>query len=136
MMGAILLGVTLLCGAGQDAAGGENLPYDPGSVETIRGRVARVDRIAHPTGSGLHLILRTDAGEDVPVALGPAHFVERAFPIGAGDHIEITGARVVRGKRTFVASEVKKDGRVLRLRDRYGVPVWKHGGTPASASTR
>jgi len=138
MIGAVLVGLTLLCAAGRRApaaADVEMLPYDPGSVETVRGRVVRIVRIVHPTGTGVHLMLRTEAGDDLPVALGPIRFVERAFPIRVGDEIEITGARVVRGKPAFMASEVKKDDQIPRLRDRYGVPVWEHGGERRSIGT-
>jgi hypothetical protein len=131
MIGTIVVCVSLRW----TAAAIEKPPYDPASVETVRGAVVRVVRIAHPTGIGVHLVRRTDAGEDVPVALGPARFVERAFPIRPGDGVEITSARVVPGKPTFVASEVRKGNQVLRLRDRYGVPLWQHGAARRSTGT-
>src|SRR5690242_16056947 len=138
MISTALVRATLLwimAGRALAAGGGETFPYEPASVETVRGQVVRLERIAHPTGAAVHLVLRTDAGDDLPVALGPARFVERAFPIRAGDRVEVTGARVVRGKPPFVASEVKKGGQVLRLRDRYGVPVWRHGRGRRTAGT-
>jgi hypothetical protein len=101
--------------------------YDPASVETVRGEVTRVETVEHPGGPGIHLVLRTDGADTLAVAIGPARLVGRRFAIIAGDRVEITGFRVVRGKPTLLATEVKKDGRVLRLRDRHGVPVWRDG---------
>ena len=100
---------------------------DPASIETVRGEVMRVEAVEHPGGRGIHLVLKTDSEETLPVALGPALFVERRLPITPGDRLEVTGFRVIRGKPALIASEVKKDGRVLRLRDRQGVPVWSRG---------
>ena len=101
-------------------------PYDPGSLETVRGEVVRVERI--PSASGrrsLRLVLRTDDGACVPVALGPARVAERqAFTLVAGERVDVTGWRVVRSKPPLAASEVRKDGATLRLRDAHGRPVW------------
>jgi hypothetical protein len=133
MLGAAIVGVLLVYVSSGPARGTETLSYDPASIETVRGDVVRVVTIAHPTGTGVHLIVRTEAGEDVAVALGPVQVVERAFRIRPGDRVDITGARVVRGKPTLVACELKKGEQVLRLRDRYGVPLWKQRASATTA---
>jgi len=101
-------------------------PYDPGRLETLRGEVVRIERVPNASGRrSLRLVLRTDDGACVPVALGPARVAERqAFTLVAGERVEVTGWRVVRSKPPLAASEVRKDGATLRLRDAHGRPVW------------
>ena len=105
--------------------------YDPGSVETVKGVVVRVERT--PTAAGtpyVHMVLRTDAGDEVPVALGPASVVERRINIRAGDRVVVTGARVVRSKPALIACEVRVRRRVVHLRDRHGRPLWTDPAVP------
>jgi hypothetical protein len=113
--------------------------YDPGTVETLSGEVTRVDKV--PSASGrrwMRLILRTDTGDSVPVALGPAWVVDRqALSIRSGDRIDVTGWRVVRSKPALVAAEVRKGDATLRLRDAYGAALWANpdDACPESEST-
>jgi len=100
-------------------------PYDPGALESVSGDVTRVDRIPQAGGGpGMHLVMRTDAGDHVSVALGPLWVAER-YGIAVGDRLEVIGWRVVRGKTALVAAEVKRGHRVIRLRDREGTPLWR-----------
>jgi hypothetical protein len=100
-------------------------PYDPGALESVSGDVTRVDRIPEAGGGpGMHLVVRTDAGDHVSVALGPLWVADR-YGIAVGDRLEVTGWRVVRGKPALVAAEVKRAGRVIRLRNREGTPLWR-----------
>ena len=101
-------------------------PYDPGRLETVRGQVVRVERIPNASGRrSLRLVLRTDDGACVPIALGPAWVAERqAFTLAAGERVDVSGWRVVRSKPPLAAAEVRKDGATLRLRDAHGRPVW------------
>jgi len=99
--------------------------YDPGSIETVSGEVASVERQAQPGGPrGVHVLLRTDAGDVFSVALGPMWVVD-PYRLRVGDRVDVTGWRVVRGKRAMVAAEVKRGDRVLRLRNRDGAPLWR-----------
>ncbi len=101
--------------------------YDPSAVETLAGSVAWVERVpsAHGRSREMNLVLKTDAGETIGVVLGPEWVVERTpVRIVPGDRIQVTGVRVVRGKPTLLAAEVRKGDEVLKLRDRRGVPVW------------
>jgi hypothetical protein len=101
--------------------------YDPKTVETIKGSVVRVDRVAPMKGmaAGLHVTIKTDA-ETISVHLGPTWYLENQdVKIQPGDLVEVKGSRVtVAGKPALIAAEVKKGDETLRLRDETGVPVW------------
>jgi hypothetical protein len=102
--------------------------YDPNTVETVGGEVAKVNRIPHRRGrsDSVHLILKTDK-EEIPVHLGPSWYLDKQdVKIGQNDKIEVTGSRVTtkRGKQVILAAEVKKDTALLKLRDEDGVPAW------------
>lgn len=110
---------------------GEGTPYnrlyDVKTVETISGEVASADRIKPMRGMswGVHLKLKTEK-ETIPVHLGPAWFVENQdIKIEPKDTVEVKGSRVtVDGKPAMIASEVKKGGQTLVLRDENGTPAW------------
>jgi hypothetical protein len=101
--------------------------YDPKTVETISGEVAKVNRIAHRRGKGegIHLILKTDK-EEIFVHLGPSRYLDKQdVKIGQNDKVEVKGSRVTfQGKPVFLAAEVKKGDALLKLRDENGVPAW------------
>ena len=118
----VLVGLAFVA-ASPVARGAER--YDPGSVETVSGEVASVERQAQPGGPrGVHVLLRTDAGDVFSVALGPMWVVD-PYRLRVGDRVDVTGWRVVRGKRAMVAAEVKRGDRVMRLRNREGAPLWR-----------
>jgi hypothetical protein len=99
--------------------------YDPGSLETVAGEVTRIERLPQAGGGrGMHLVLRTDAGDHVSVALAPLWVAER-YGIRVGEPLQVTGWRVVRGKSALVAAELKRGDRVVRLRTREGAPLWR-----------
>ncbi|MBW2085848.1 MAG: hypothetical protein JRI54_07460 [Deltaproteobacteria bacterium] len=116
--------------------------YDPATVETVKGRVERVD-IENSDGKGhseAHLILRTNQ-ETISVSLGPAWYYERqALKIEAGDQVEIKGSRLTRNeKRAIIAAEVRKDEEILVLRDSTGRPGWagwRAGNKPNATAPR
>jgi hypothetical protein len=59
------------------------------------------------------------------VRLGPTGFLKQhQFGIREGDAITITGYRVSAGDDLLVATEITKEGKILRLRDSRGRPVW------------
>ncbi|MCX7914132.1 MAG: hypothetical protein N2511_06060 [Thermodesulfovibrionales bacterium] len=103
--------------------------YDPTKVETISGKVLSTDRtvpnIKGITTPGIHLQLKTEK-ETITVHLGPAWYIERQdIKIGVGDSIEVKGSPVsIEGQPAIIAAEVRKDDKVLILRDSTGFPVW------------
>jgi len=105
--------------------------YDPQTVTTVKGEVENPGsyglkgwRIA-PGMETQGLILRTDK-ESFTVDLGPAWFVSKKnFHIKAGDILEVTGSKITRDdKAIMLATEAKKDGKTLRMRDEKGSPLW------------
>ena len=126
-------------GLGRNSA---NRLYDPATVETVKGRVERVD-IENSDGKGhseAHLILRTNQ-ETISVSLGPAWYYERqALKIEAGDQVEIKGSRLTRNeKRAIIAAEVRKGEEILVLRDSTGRPGWagwRAGNKPNATAPR
>lgn len=69
--------------------------------------------------------LKTDKGM-ILVILGPTWFHEgKKFKIEPKDKLEIKGSRITgMDEPMFIATEVKKGGQVLKLRDDAGYPVW------------
>jgi hypothetical protein len=104
--------------------------FDPKTVETVKGEVVRVDKVASPGGKGygLHLTVKTEK-ETLSVEVGPAWYVEKQpVRIEAKDILEIRGSRVTSGgKPAMIAAEIKKRDQILKLRDENGIPAWSGG---------
>jgi hypothetical protein len=100
---------------------------EPRDVETVSGEVVRVE-VLPGAGSGARdvtLVLRTPIGDEVPVAVAPRRVVRgMRLHLHAGDDIQVTGWRIVRGKPALLAAEIGAGGRLFVFRDRYGNPVW------------
>jgi hypothetical protein len=100
--------------------------YNPSTEATVNGILREVKQVSASRGwSGTHLILDTDAGA-FDVHVGPSSFLaEKGFTFANGDKIEVTGSKVkYEDADALIAREVKKDGKVLTLRDTTGFPVW------------
>ena len=103
--------------------------YNRSTEVTVTGTVEQVRQLARGSGwGGTHLILKTDNGT-LDVHLGPSSFLaEQHFSFAKGDRIEVTGSKVkYAGTDALLAREVKKDGKVLTLRDPNGIPEWSRG---------
>src|SRR5262245_4091215 len=102
--------------------------YNVDTVETLKGEVMRVEKVANKRkrGYGVHLMLKTDK-ELVPVRLGPGWYIERQkVNLQPKDVIEVKGSRLtLGGKPTIVAAEVHKGAKVWKLRDDTGEPLWR-----------
>ena len=61
--------------------------------------------------------------------VGPSAYVSKnGFAFSAGDQVDVTGSKTKLGDtETIVAREIKKDGKVLTLRDNQGIPKWSGG---------
>lgn len=101
--------------------------YDPNTVETIRGRVVGMNTFTPGRGmsSGMRLLVKTET-QTISVHLGPVwHLNNQDFSIKNGDEIEVTGSRInFSGSPAIIAAEVREGGKVLKLRDNNGIPVW------------
>lgn len=101
--------------------------FDPKTVETITGEVISVDAITPAKGMshGVHAVVKTSK-EMISVHVGPGWYMEKQnVKLVPRDTIEVTGSRITfDGKPAIIATEVKKGGEVLKLRDANGVPFW------------
>jgi hypothetical protein len=125
-------------GPGKGPGMGTGRMYDPAKAETVKGDVTAVEAFGagRRMGQGIGMKLKTASGE-LFVHLGPQWYIERQgeVPIKAGDTVEVKGVKASRGGQDFfVASEVKKGGDVLQLRDESGIPLWAgwRRGSPAA----
>jgi hypothetical protein len=103
--------------------------YDPKTVVTIKGTVEKIDQAHYMNmpGMGLHLTVKTDK-ETTEVHLGPAAFIEKTMTFKEGDTIQVVGSKVMMmGRPALIAREVKKEDKVLKLRDERGMPLWMRG---------
>lgn len=134
VMGLFGSGVALAQRAGPPAGGGGWGPGTPyarlfnrATVETIKGEVVTVDRIEPARGmsQGVHAVVQTREGP-ISVHLGPDWYVDRqGVKLAPKDRVEVTGSRVsFDGKPAIIATEVRKGGAVLQLRDANGLPAW------------
>ncbi|WHZ19939.1 MAG: hypothetical protein OJF55_002088 [Rhodanobacteraceae bacterium] len=101
--------------------------FDPRTIETVTGEVVSVDKIVPARGMsyGVHATVKTDK-ETLSVHLGPGWYLEsQDVKLAPHDTVEITGSRIMfDGKPALIATEVRKGGAVLKLRDANGYPVW------------
>ncbi len=100
--------------------------YDPKNELSINGHVAKVMRVRFPDeNSYLIAVLKTDSGEYL-LNLGPVWFAdENNFEVNEGDVLDVKGSKIkTKGRFIIIASEVKKDGQTLVLRNRNGSPQW------------
>ncbi len=114
-------------GAGWGAGSSYNRLYNPKTVETLSGEVAKIEMFTprKGMGQGIHLVLKTDK-ETIPVHLGPSWYMDKQnVKIEQGDKIEVTGSRITyNGKPAILASEVKKGDKTIQLRGANGIPAW------------
>jgi len=125
---ATLLVACLASTAIAQVGSGARRLYDPSTEATVKGTVEKVTELGEPARTGTHLTLRTNE-QTYDVHVGPTGYVAaNGFTFSAGDQIEVTGSKVqFDGVYAIVAREIKKDGKVLTLRDRQGIPSWSRG---------
>jgi nucleotide-binding universal stress UspA family protein len=101
--------------------------FDPKNIGIYGGEVITVDEMTPGGGMSnrVWLGLKTEKGMAL-VILGPSWFhAKKDFKIEPGDKVEVKGSLLTAMDEPMViATEVKKDNQVLRLRDDSGYPVW------------
>jgi sporulation protein YlmC with PRC-barrel domain len=115
--------------------------FNPSTVKTITGTVESIgsfkpEGAAAGTTGGLRLRVKTTGGQTVIVYAGPVSYAEqKEFFVMPGDQITITGSEAkIRSRSIMLASELKKDGKTLELRDKSGKPLWSMGGAAGQRS--
>ncbi|HEV2133986.1 MAG TPA: hypothetical protein VGR47_06955 [Terracidiphilus sp.] len=120
----VFVGFSLLA----QGQGGPRL-YDPSMESTLQGSVTAVNTVTGRHGwNGIHFTLQS-SGQSYDVHVGPSAYLERhGFVFAEGDQVEVVGSKVdMSGTATLIAREIKKDGKILTLRDRQGIPLWSGG---------
>ncbi len=112
-------------GQGRNAA---DRMFDPATVETVSGTIARIDTMQSRRGpsQGIHLQLQTD-DTTLPVHLGPTwFFADQSFALAVGDSLTVRGSRVpMDDANALIAAEIHRGEHTLQLRDDTGQPVWR-----------
>lgn len=92
--------------------------YNSGSIETFTGEVVSVDQFTPMKGmsNGVRLVVKT-GNETIYVHLGPMWFIEKQdLKIEPKDKITVKGSSITfEGKKTIMATEIKKGNEVLKL---------------------
>jgi hypothetical protein len=116
--------VTLSFAQGRGGSGARM--YNPATETTLKGTIEDVQQIqGKGAATATHLTLKTASGT-FDVHVGPTTFISnQQFSFAKGDQVEVTGSKL--GSDTLIAREIKKDGKVLTLRNSQGIPAWSRG---------
>ncbi len=101
--------------------------FDPKTVATVEGVVLSVERFIPLRQMGWGLLVRLETKTEViAVHVGPGWYIQdKDFEILRGDKLEVRGSRIIfNDQPAIIATQVKKAGKVLMLRNDNGVPVW------------
>lgn len=103
--------------------------YDPATETTVQGTVESVASVEGRRGwSGTHLQLKS-GDQKYDIHVGPSAFIAKSgFTFSAGDQIEVVGSKVrLNDADALIARQITKDGKILTLRDKQGIPAWSGG---------
>jgi hypothetical protein len=100
--------------------------YDPATVKTVEGEVARVMKPEGPRGRRGVMVWMETKDDFIPVFLGPAKFLKKAdVKLEKGNRIIVSGSEVKGpGGPAMIAKEFRKDDKLVTLRDDDGTPKW------------
>jgi hypothetical protein len=104
--------------------------YDPATVETVRGKVVKVERVAgRGRSKGVHLLVKTDH-KTIPVHVGPQWYLrDHDVTFKPGDKIEVSGSRIMFHREpVLIAGQLSQDGHTVKLRNSRGIPLWAGRG--------
>ena len=101
--------------------------FDSHNVENIIGEVITVGKFVpiKAMSPGIFLIIKTEK-EIISIHLGPSWYIENQdIKIEPKEMVEIKGTRInFNGKPVIIAGQVKKGDKILRIREKNGLPVW------------
>jgi len=103
--------------------------FNPGTVGTVSGEVARVEQAVSGSGKDycVHAILQTPQGQVTAVLAPKGYMEEQGLTINRKDRVTVTGSLIsILGKPYLLAMEVKGD-RSMKLRDKKGRTAWAVG---------
>ncbi len=140
----VFVSLPLLPACAPGAAQAEGPPrasqrFDPQAVQTVDGRVLGVDRIPiqDQLAYGVRITVRDESGRPVAVHLAPGWYLDKqGLHFSPREQIEVRGYRTdVEGKPAIMAEKITKDGKVVRVRDERGRPLWRSRPAPASSGS-
>jgi hypothetical protein len=102
-------------------------PYNSQTVSTFKGQIVSVQRynFVNKPAPYIQFILHTE-GKDYTILAGPEWYVSsQGMILVTGEKIEVEGSLItINGKEIVLAQVLKKEGSVLKLRDKNGTPIW------------
>jgi hypothetical protein len=106
-----------------------NRCFDVSKFTTVEGTIESVGSFYPESGAapGTSLNVKTKKGTSVTVYAGPRSFtMHKGIDLASGRNISVTGCKsTVNGKSVMIASELRVEGKTLRLRDQQGRPEWE-----------
>lgn len=116
----------------QKAGGGRRTAprnYNVSTETTIHGTISAIERLTGRGQQGLHLVVRTSAGDNT-VHVGPQWYVdEQSLTLRKGDDIRVVGSRVTLNSRSvIIARTITKGNQTMQLRRTDGTPLWAGRG--------
>lgn len=131
LVSATVLSVCLLAAAGKARI--REIPYcprlNPQALEAISGEIDALVTVTSGikgVPDRLAFFLKTPQ-ERLLVCLGPLSFIEeQGFRFREGKVVKVVGSRtIIDNIPAMVAKEVNLQGKILRLRDDQGTPLWQ-----------
>jgi hypothetical protein len=105
-----------------------NKNFDPSKLTTVEGTIESVGTFYPENGAtpGTSLNIKTKDGASLVVYAGPRDFtMHKDLALTSGKDISVTGCKTtVNGKSVIIASQLKVQGKTLKLRDQQGKPEW------------
>lgn len=103
-------------------------PFNLETIQTVKGKLVRVEQMAgrHEGMIGVHAVV--DTGEEIiTVHLGPLMNLQKEeFKLKEGEPMEATGSRITNNDApALLATEITHGDQTLKLRDEMGKPVWR-----------
>ncbi len=112
---------------GWGASGRYEQMFSINSPHFIEGTIARIDTVTPMNDMSYGIMIAVNDGmEEHVVHLGPAwYMLFQDLNLSVNERVEVRGARASFGGNVFImAIEVRRDNRILHLRDEDGVPNW------------
>jgi len=99
--------------------------FNPETITTVEGKIIGIDSVKMRVYATTRLNVQTKNGP-IYIHVAPYWFLENnkiLFKIG--EPIKVTGSKVIyNNKPVIIASQLKYNGKELKLRDANGFPVW------------
>lgn len=127
--GLLILMVCAQVGAGREMRLHYSTLFNPQTMGTVSGEVARVEHAFSGNGKDycVHATINTARGQ-VTAILAPKGYMEaQGLTMAKNDRVTVTGSLInILGKPFLLATEVTGD-RTMKLRDASGRPAWAVG---------